>query len=130
MVIKYDNNPVCVYSENVQKLIDRGWAQNNLMSNYSNGYSQTTEDDVQETRLEVTGQQQVRRGTTHTIFVDTKKWQPVSEAFVRLTMGDFGDVIGEFEGRTNQVMNLSFSGRLHKDLMIWSTFCLCGCKRC
>ena len=67
-------------------------------------------------QVDVTGQQQVRRGTTHDITVDVfRNANPVSDAFVRITIEDYGeDVIRDFKGRTDDSGRFVFSWEIPK----------------
>jgi len=106
LIIKYDNTPACVYFDSVSKLIDRGWAKETIPSTPNQEKSSTSELNVT-----VTGDQQVRRGTTHEIFVNvSRNSSPVPDAYVRITIEDYGeDIIREFEGRTNDNGEFLFS---------------------
>lgn len=66
--------------------------------------------------VDVTGQQQVRRGTTHDIMVDvTRNGNPVHDALVRITIEDYGkDVIREFKGKTDASGKFVFSWEIPK----------------
>lgn len=67
-------------------------------------------------QVDVTGQQQVRRGTTHDIAVDvTRDGHVVSDALVRITIEDYGeDVIRDFKGRTDDSGRFVFSWEIPK----------------
>ncbi|MBI4131321.1 MAG: hypothetical protein HY476_02375 [Nitrosarchaeum sp.] len=67
-------------------------------------------------QIDVTGQQQVRRGTTHDITVDvTRNGNPVSDSLVRITIEDYGkDIIREFEGKTDNFGRFVFSWEIPK----------------
>jgi hypothetical protein len=67
-------------------------------------------------QVDVTGQKQVRRGTTHDITVDvTRNGNQVYDALVRITIEDYGkDVIREFEGRTDNSGRFVFSWEIPK----------------
>ncbi|NIP62056.1 MAG: hypothetical protein GWN01_14890, partial [Nitrosopumilaceae archaeon] len=66
--------------------------------------------------IKVTGEQQVRRGTTHNIYVDvSRNDKPVGDAYIRITIEDYGDdVIRDFEGRTNENGQFVFSWEIPK----------------
>lgn len=116
LLIKYDNTPACVYTTSVSKLLDRGWAIEKLQPEHIK--SNTTSEKTQSSELEVsvTGQQQVRRGTTHDIFVNvSRNDNPVSDAYIRITIEDYGeDIIRKFEGRTNANGEFLFSWEIPK----------------
>ena len=67
-------------------------------------------------QVDVTGQQQVRRGTTHDIIVDVfRDANPVSDALVRITIEDYGkNVIRDFKGRTDDSGRFVFSWEIPK----------------
>ena len=69
-----------------------------------------------ELEVDVTGQQQVRRGTTHDIVVDVSRdANPVPDAQVRITIEDYGeDVIRDFKGRTDDSGRFVFSWEIPK----------------
>ncbi|WP_420545534.1 hypothetical protein [Nitrosopumilus sp.] len=70
----------------------------------------------QELQVDITGEQQVRRGTTHDIVVDVfRDAKPVSDATVRITIEDYGeDVIRDFKGRTDDSGRFVFSWEIPK----------------
>ncbi|NIP61554.1 MAG: hypothetical protein GWN01_06275 [Nitrosopumilaceae archaeon] len=118
MIIKYDNTPACVFPESVSELIARGWAKENSTKSSSYADSQPNKDKTKQSSLniKVTGEQQVRRGTTHNIYVDvSRNDKPVSDAYIRITIEDYGnDVIRDFEGRTNGNGQFVFSWEIPK----------------
>ena len=67
-------------------------------------------------QVDVTGQQQVRRGTTHDITVDvSRNGNPVSDSLVIITIEDYGkDIIREFEGKTDDSGRFVFSWEIPK----------------
>ena len=67
-------------------------------------------------QVEVTGQQQVRRGITHDIVVDVfRDGNPISDALVRITIEDYGDnVFRDFKGRTDDSGRFVFSWEIPK----------------
>ena len=67
-------------------------------------------------QVDITGEQQVRRGTTHNIVVDVSRdANPVSDALVRITIEDYGeDVIRDFKGRTDDSGRFVFSWEIPK----------------
>jgi len=67
-------------------------------------------------QVDVTGQQQIRRGTTHDIVVDVfRDANPVSDALVRITIEDYGeDIIRDFKGRTDDSGRFMFSWEIPK----------------
>ncbi|MCV0410160.1 hypothetical protein [Nitrosopumilus sp.] len=67
-------------------------------------------------QVEVTGQQQVRRGTTHDIVVNvTRDGYAVSDALVRITIEDYGEnIIRDFTGRTDDSGRFVFSWEIPK----------------
>lgn len=67
-------------------------------------------------QVDVTGQQQVRRGTTHDIVVDvTRDGYAVSDALVRITIEDYGkNVIRDFKTRTDDSGKFVFSWEIPK----------------
>ena len=67
-------------------------------------------------QVDVTGQQQVRRGTTHDIVVDVSRdANPVPDALVRITIEDYGDnVFRDFKGRTDDSGRFVFSWEIPK----------------
>ena len=69
-----------------------------------------------ELEVDVTGQQQVRHGTTHDIVVDVfRDANPVPDALVRITIEDYGeDVIRDFKGRTDDSGRFVFSWEIPK----------------
>ncbi|PIW33327.1 MAG: hypothetical protein COW27_01135 [Nitrosopumilales archaeon CG15_BIG_FIL_POST_REV_8_21_14_020_37_12] len=66
--------------------------------------------------VDVTGQKQVRRGTTHDITIDvTRNGNPVHDALVRITIEDYGkDVIREFNAKTDSSGRVVFSWEIPK----------------
>ena len=66
--------------------------------------------------VEVTGEKQVRRGTTHVIEILVSRDKiPVDDARVFISIEDYGeDVIREFHGRTNQQGYFAFSWEIPK----------------
>ena len=64
----------------------------------------------------VTGQQQVRIGTTHDIVVNvSRNTNPVPDALVRITIEDYGeDIIRDFKGRTDDSGRFMFSWEIPK----------------
>lgn len=110
LVIKESNrNPYCVNESSVPKLINRGWAmerqmQQKFLEQFTNSIPETSQSEISsELEVIVEGQQQVRRGTTHTITVEvTRADIPVESARLFLTIEDYGeDIIREFDGMTN-----------------------------
>ena len=67
-------------------------------------------------QVDITGEQQVRRGTTHDIVVDVfRDANPVSDATVRITIEDYGeDIIRDFKGRTDDSGRFVFSWEIPK----------------
>ena len=67
-------------------------------------------------KVEVNGEKQVRRGTTHSIEVQvTREYNPVGGARVNITIEDYGeDIIREFKGYTNQQGYFVFSWEIPK----------------
>ena len=67
-------------------------------------------------QVDITGEQQVRRGTTHDIVVDVfRDAKPISDATVRITIEDYGeDVIRDFKGRTDDSGRFVFSWEIPK----------------
>lgn len=108
---KYDGSPACVTEQTKQKLIERGWAENN-----SSKISESNESSDVGLQIHVTGQQQVRRGTTHDITVDvTRNGNPVSDSLVIITIEDYGkDIIREFKGKTDDSGRFVFSWEIPK----------------
>ena len=72
--------------------------------------------DSSELKVEVNGDKQVRRGTTHSIEVQvTREQNPVDNADVYITIEDYGeDVIREFHGYTNHGGYFVFSWEIPK----------------
>lgn len=66
--------------------------------------------------IDVSGSQQVRRGTTHTISVDvSRNNSPVQDAWVVITIEDYGeDIIREFDGYTDEDGYFEFSWEIPK----------------
>ncbi len=66
---------------------------------------------LSELEVEVSGEKQVRRGTTHTIEVHVNRDNsPIEGARVNITIEDYGeDIIREFSGYTNQEGYFEFS---------------------
>ena len=71
----------------------------------------------------ITGQDQVRRGTTHTINVHvTDGYSPIEGAKVTLVIEDYGeDIIREFDGLTNQNGYFVFSWEIPKSVNDYET---------
>ena len=71
----------------------------------------------------ITGDEMVRRGTTHTINVlVTDGYHPIKDAKVTLTIEDYGeDIIREFDGLTNQNGNFAFSWEIPKSFDDYET---------
>jgi|GEM_PF-6908432 len=69
-----------------------------------------------ELEVGVTGEKQVRRGTTHIIEIQVNKDRiPVNDAQVFISIEDYGgDIIREFQGRTNQQGSFVFSWEIPK----------------
>lgn len=78
--------------------------------------SQPTQSSDVGLQVDVTGQQQVRWGTTHDITVDvTRNGNPVSDSLVIITIEDYGkDIIRKFEGQTNDSGRFVFSWEIPK----------------
>lgn len=108
---RIDGTPSCVKPESILKLIERGWAENG-----SSKISESNESSDVGLQVDVTGQQQVRRGTTHDITVDvTRDGNPVSDSLVIITIEDYGkDIIREFEGQTDDSGRFVFSWEIPK----------------
>ena len=75
-----------------------------------------SEPEVTKLDVLITGEELVRRGTTHNINVlVTDGYKPIEGAFVTLTIEDYGeDIIREFEGFTNQSGIWIFSWEIPK----------------
>ena len=118
LIIKHDNTPACVFPESVSELIVRGWAKENPTKLRTHVDSQSSQDKTKQSSLDVkvTGEQEVRRGITHNIYVDvSRNDKPVSDAYVRITIEDYGEnVIRDFEGRTNENGKFVFSWEIPK----------------
>ena len=71
---------------------------------------------LSELEVEVTGEKQVRRGTTHLIEIQVNRDKiPVDGAQVFISIEDYGeDIIREFNGRTNQQGHFVFSWEIPK----------------
>ena len=69
-----------------------------------------------ELEVDVSGQQQVRRGTTQDIVVDVSRdANPIPDALVRITIENYGeDVIRDFKGRTDDSGRFVFSWEIPK----------------
>lgn len=138
LVIKNDGSPACVKEQTFLKLVERGLiitskAERDLMLDagyklypgvgWVQGVSQKTISaesestiSLPELQVDVTGQQQVRRGTTHDITVDVfRDANPVPDALVRITIEDYGeDIIRDFKGRTDDSGRFMFSWEIPK----------------
>ena len=92
-----------IYS--IQHLADLGLVVN----------SKTSSPELQ---VVITGEEMVRRGTTHTINVRVSDgYNPIEGAKVTLTIEDYGeDIIREFDGLTNQNGYFIFSWEIPKSL--------------
>jgi len=110
LIQKYDAAPACVKPETLTKLVERGWAAKYL------GNADTTPTIISGLQVDVTGQQQIRRGTTHDIVVDVARdGYVVSDALVRITIEDYGEnVIRDFKGRTDDSGRFVFSWEIPK----------------
>ena len=107
---KYDATPACVTPETLAKLIERGW----VIKDFGNADAEPA--ILSGLQVDVTGQQQIRRGTTHDIAVDvTRDGYVVSDALVRITIEDYGkNVIRDFKGRTDDSGRFVFSWEIPK----------------
>ena len=138
LIIKNDGSPACVKEQTFLKLVERGLiitskAERDLMLDagyklypgvgWVQGVSQKTISaesestiSLPELQVDVTGQQQVRRGTTHDITVDVfRDANPVPDALVRITIEDYGeDIIRDFKGRTDDSGRFMFSWEIPK----------------
>jgi len=110
LVQKYDGTPICVTLETREKLIERGWTIKDF------GNADTKPTILSGLQVDVTGQQQIRRGTTHDIVVDvTRDGYVVSDALVRITIEDYGEnVIRDYKGRTDDSGRFVFSWEIPK----------------
>ena len=112
LVARHDDlgnkRPACVTPETLAKLIERGW-----ITKDSGNAEPAIPSGLQ---VDVTGQQQIRRGTTHDIAVDvTRDGFFVSDALVRITIEDYGkNVIRDFTGRTDDSGRFVFSWEIPK----------------
>jgi len=137
-VTKNNGSPACVKEQTLLKLIERkliiiskterdlmlaagyklfpgvGWVQGVPQKTISSQPEPAT--SLLGLQVDVTGQQQVRRGTTHDIMVDVfRDANPVSDALVRITIEDYGeDVIRDFKGRTDDSGRFVFSWEIPK----------------
>ena len=110
MIQKYDATPSCVKPETLAKLVERRWTVKDF------GNADTESTILSGLQVDVTGQQQIRRGTTHDIVVDvTRDGYVVSDALVRITVEDYGEnVIRDFKGRTDNSGRFVFSWEIPK----------------
>ncbi len=96
-----DDSPACVKPESVSKLVDRGWA----VSAPEKFEPSATNSDLGTSPLQikVVGENQVRRGTTHSIEIQVVRGNiPIEGARVFIDIEDYGeDIIKEFDGYTN-----------------------------
>jgi len=133
LIFKKNGSPACVTYPTGEKLVKRGWATCDDGIGHNRGHpcgprssgvvsfdSYKVEPEpvtsLHGLQVDVTGQQQVRRGTTHDIVVDVfRDTNPVSDALVRITIEDYGeDVIRDFKGRTDDSGRFMFSWEIPK----------------
>lgn len=83
----------------------------------------TSDEPTAPLQVIITGDEQVRRGTTHTISVlVTDGYYPIEGAKVTLTIEDYGeDIIREFDGLTNQNGYFVFSWEIPKSFDDYET---------
>ena len=109
LIFKSSNNiPACVKQSTSEKLIQRGWI---LLQTHASDISSEYRTVSSELEVEVKGEKQVRRGTTHSIEVQVfRDKNPVEDARVFITIEDYGEnIIREFKGYTNQEGYFVFS---------------------
>ena len=102
LIFKSSNNvPACVKQSTAEKLIQKGWV---LLKTHISDISPEYRIVSSELEVEVNGEKQVRRGTTHFIEVQVfRDKNPIENARVFITIEDYGEnVIREFRGYTNQ----------------------------
>ena len=110
LVTRHDGSPACVSPETLAKLVERGW----VIKDFGNADAEPAISSG--LQVDVTGQQQIRRGTTHDIAVDvTRDGYSVSDALVRIKIEDYGkNVIRDFKGRTDDSGRFVFSWEIPK----------------
>lgn len=91
-------------------------AQEDILKYLDNPLCKTSEIKSSDLQVRVSGEQQVRRGVTHTIEVNVSRDNvPVENAWVKITIEDYGeDIIREFDGYTNQNGYFEFSWEIPK----------------
>ena len=103
LVIKSSNGiPACVKSETKIKLVDRGWAVSEPELKFEPPDT-SSKIGTPPLQIKVVGENQVRRGTTHSIEIQVVRGNiPVEGARVFIDIEDYGeDIIKEFDGYTN-----------------------------
>ncbi|MDH3341396.1 MAG: hypothetical protein OEL84_08945 [Nitrosopumilus sp.] len=93
-----------------------GIHQNNLVFSVPTEIPVDGRSDSSELNVDVSGEKQVRRGTTHSIEIQVDRDKnPVDDAQVFIRIEDYGeDIVREFHGRTNQQGYLVFSWEIPK----------------
>ena len=119
LVVRFDGTPACVTAHAKDILLQRGWAINEftVIKNENNttiGLDQTDsqkEDGLEPLQVSVTGEKQVRRGTTQTIDVHVFRGDyAIPNARVFIDIEDYGeDIIREFKGFTDSQGNFVIS---------------------
>jgi hypothetical protein len=86
LITKYNGYPACVHPHTKEKLMQRGWAI-----------------ESPTLQVKISGEKQVRRGTTHTIEIQVVRGDnPIEGARVFIDIEDYGeDIIKEFDGYTD-----------------------------
>ena len=124
LVVKLNATPACVKPETKEKLIEKGWAVERELSINSTGVglndkksmqNQTlvlkSEMELPPLQIKVSGEKQVRRGTTHTIDIQVVRGNTLIEnARVFLDIEDYDEnIIREFDGYTDSRGHFVFS---------------------
>lgn len=110
LVIKArDGSPACVKPESISKLVDRGWAVSAPQK--FEPPDTNSELGTSPLQIKVVGENQVRRGTTHSIEIQVVRGNiPIEGARVFIDIEDYGeDIIKEFDGYTNSEGYFVFS---------------------
>jgi len=93
-----------------------GIRQNNFVFSIPVEAPVNVRTDSSELNVDVSGEKQVRRGTTHSIEIQVDRDKnPVDDAQVFIRIEDYGeDIVREFHGRTNQQGYFVFSWEIPK----------------
>ena len=112
----------CYFQRVHQYELPQEYIEQKIVKYHCKEYRKITESESKsatsftELEVDVTGKQQVRRGTTHDIVVDVfRDVNPVPDALVRITIEDYGeDIIRDFNGRTDDSGRFVYSWEIPK----------------